>query len=65
MTTVADLIKYLETIPSDTIVEIVENNRCINLDLNIHPDFTDFHNNQFIDENHELYNKRFLVLGEY
>ena len=75
MATVLDLIEYLNTLPSDTEVSVIRGYDCnysycaeeVALDLdpltgNI--DFTDMTGNQFVKEDSEHYNKKYLVLGE-
>lgn len=75
MTTVRELIQYLEKLPPDTEVSVIVGYDCgysyctEEVALNLDPykgniDFLDFRNNQFVKETHELYNKTFLTLGE-
>jgi len=74
MTTVSQLITYLQELPPDTEVSVIEGYDCgyayctkeVDLDLdpyNGNVDFTDFTGNQFAKEGSEHFNKKYLTLG--
>lgn len=75
MTTISQLIAYLETLPQGAVVEILQSKgaqwggevvSCIPLDL-ANPDHitvTDFRGNQFVKADSPHYNKIYVEIGE-
>jgi len=75
MTTVKELIDYLETLPRETEVHVVVGIDCgygygtkeVPLDLDPaegNMEFMDFTGNKFVKEGSDLVNKKYLLLGE-
>lgn len=74
MTTVRELIEYLQTLPESAEVQVVEGYDCgysyctKEVDINLHPydgnvDFIDLTGNQFVDQDDERFNNAYLILG--
>lgn len=74
MTTVSELIEYMQKLPPDTEVEVIEGYDCgyatctriVNLDLDElsgNVEFTDFRDNPFVSESDPYYKKTYLLLG--
>ena len=76
MTTAEEFIKYLQKLPKDTIIKVIEGRDREyahwneEVDLNMDPfsesgnmEFTDYTGNKFVDKTHNMYNKKILVLG--
>lgn len=73
MTTAADLIAYLQTLPPETIIEVLEEHTCgyesyvefadLNLESSEYHDFIDFRNATWVPTNNPNYGKCFLQLG--
>ena len=74
MTTAQELIDYLQTLPGETIVSVIEGYerilqydvqsepREVDLDLSKHVEFTDFEGNPYVKKEYEYYNKKYLTL---
>lgn len=71
-TTVKQLIEYLETLPEETEVSVVETAQggfagdysyFADLDIGDHCEFTDFTGNKFVKKTEPHYNKKTLDIG--
>lgn len=67
MTTKAELIKYLQTLPEDThfcVIEVADRNTSVvPLEIDENTDFIDFTGNQFVKEHEKHYNQKYLTFG--
>jgi hypothetical protein len=70
-TTLPELIAYLQSLPSDTVLQVLETRICgydtlvetAPLVLNENTDFVDLTGNPFIKEGQPNFNKKFLCFG--